>query len=173
MGAYYEATIEENGNLKRFNTHSINSGLKLMEHSYIGNYYVNAVLNLLDEPKRLSWVCDYTDDSDDWSWDESEEIDFVDPDIDETKFILNMDKKEYIDIEKLKSLYQDKGVTSHMIHPVPILCNIEVESMGGGDFDGPDDGRRGMWSKDRIYITMHKPNIEFTDITDNCLFFED
>jgi hypothetical protein len=45
--------------------------------------------------------------------------------------------------------------------------------MGGGDFDGPDDGRRGIWSKDRIYVTMHKPSIEYTDITDNCLFFED
>lgn len=47
MGAYYEATIGEGKNAKRFCTHEADNGLKLMEHSYISNNYCMIITTLM------------------------------------------------------------------------------------------------------------------------------
>ena len=39
------------------------NGLKLTEHSYMGNYFVNAVLTKINhQPMRIAWIGDYADD---------------------------------------------------------------------------------------------------------------
>jgi len=61
MGQYYNvAVLEENGNLIRITPCS---GLKLMEHSYIGTGVTNAVLSWIwRNPSKIAWVGDYSDD---------------------------------------------------------------------------------------------------------------
>ena len=74
MGAYYNGAVEcEDGNKIRFDSWKSGEGLKLMEHSYIGNKYVSRVMDeLLDNPKELSWICDYSDDGY-YNWDNFKE----------------------------------------------------------------------------------------------------
>ena len=63
MGQYYHPTmIDENGNITWVYTHHYSDGLKLMEHSYIGNATMNAVLGqILHHPQRIAWIGDYSD----------------------------------------------------------------------------------------------------------------
>ncbi len=63
MGQYYMPTlISEDGTVRTLYSHAYDNGLKLMEHSYIENNFVNAVLTLLwESPCRLAWIGDYSD----------------------------------------------------------------------------------------------------------------
>lgn len=63
MGQYYMPTlIDDNGTISTLYSHDYDNGLKLMEHSYIGNDFVNAVLTQLwKHPQRLAWIGDYSD----------------------------------------------------------------------------------------------------------------
>ena len=65
MGQYYKPTLKPKcGRVwKCFNPWDFNNGVKLMEHSYIGNAVTNYVKNLiLRTPMRLVWAGDYADD---------------------------------------------------------------------------------------------------------------
>ena len=68
MGQYYFPLMigeDETGEqvLSRAYSHDFDSGLKLMEHSWIGNKFVNAVLGeLYCDAKRLAWIGDYATD---------------------------------------------------------------------------------------------------------------
>lgn len=64
MGQYYMPTlIAEDGTVSTLYSHQYDNGLKLMEHSYIGNNFVNAVLTLLwKHPMKVAWIGDYSDD---------------------------------------------------------------------------------------------------------------
>lgn len=63
MGQYYMPTlISDDGSIRTLYSHAYDNGLKLMEHSYIGNNFVNAVLTLIWEtPCRVAWIGDYSD----------------------------------------------------------------------------------------------------------------
>lgn len=64
MGQYYMPTlISETGKIQTLYSHDFDHGIKLMEHSYIGNEFVNAALLLLqDKPLKAAWIGDYSDD---------------------------------------------------------------------------------------------------------------
>lgn len=64
MGQYYVPTIQSlTGEVKTLYSHDFGNGLKLMEHSYIGNQFVNAALLLLsDKPSTKAWIGDYSKD---------------------------------------------------------------------------------------------------------------
>lgn len=64
MGQYYRPLlIYENGEQRSAYTHDFQNGLKLMEHSWIGNNFVNAILHeIKDNPARVAWLGDYSDD---------------------------------------------------------------------------------------------------------------
>ena len=63
MGQYYHPTMIDNeGTISWINTHAYENGLKLMEHSYIGNSVMNAVFGKIkDHPLRIAWIGDYSD----------------------------------------------------------------------------------------------------------------
>lgn len=63
MGQYYMPTlIAEDGTVSTLYSHQYDNGLKLMEHSYIGNNFVNAVLTQLwKHPMKVAWIGDYSD----------------------------------------------------------------------------------------------------------------
>ena len=64
MGQYYKPTIiYQDGSIASLYSHAYNSGLKLTEHSWIGNDFVNAVYSrILNKPRRIAWIGDYSDD---------------------------------------------------------------------------------------------------------------
>ena len=64
MGQYYQPIIiYPDGSFASLYSHQYGSGLKLMEHSWIGNDFVNAVyFKILDKPRRIAWIGDYSND---------------------------------------------------------------------------------------------------------------
>ena len=64
MGQYYRPVlISEDESIRMLVPHEYNNFQKLMEHSYIGNKFVNAVCTLIwQNPTRLAWIGDYSDD---------------------------------------------------------------------------------------------------------------
>lgn len=64
MGQYYMPTlIAKDGTISTLYSHDYDNGLKLMEHSYIGNTFVSAVCTQIwKKPTKLAWIGDYSDD---------------------------------------------------------------------------------------------------------------
>ena len=62
MGQYYVPTIiYPDGSAAVLNTYDYSSGMKLMEHSWIGNHLVNAVYaKIRTKPRRIAWIGDYS-----------------------------------------------------------------------------------------------------------------
>jgi len=62
MGQYYAPTIiYQDGSIASFNGHAYNNGIKLCEHSWIGNNLVNAVYSKIqNKPRRVAWIGDYS-----------------------------------------------------------------------------------------------------------------
>lgn len=67
MGQYYQPLlIDDAGNMLTACSHDFDNGLKLMEHSWIGNNFVNSILEKLDgNPMRVAWLGDYSSELDD------------------------------------------------------------------------------------------------------------
>ena len=140
-------------------------GLKLMEHSYIGNKVMNAVERLLIpggdwHKSRLVWAGDYADHEEGYPKRESgndnnihtitdDEGTKIKPKIRKVnkkyKYLANHTKKVYIDLSNIAE--DDYG---YKIHPLSILV-CEGNGRGGGDFRG-DDSRVGMWARDIISL---------------------
>ena len=63
MGQYYIPVIISGNKRMRLYSHQYDNGIKLMEHSYIGNNFMNAVCSLLlDRPAKVAWIGDYSAD---------------------------------------------------------------------------------------------------------------
>jgi len=64
MEQYYEPTIiYQDGSIASLYSHAYGSGLRLMDHSWISNYLVNAVYSkILNKPRRIAWIGDYSKD---------------------------------------------------------------------------------------------------------------
>lgn len=143
-------------------------GLKLMEHSYIGNKVLNAIESLIIpdgnwHEARLVWAGDYADHEDGYEKtpegydvniysimeDEGTKIKpstkKVDP---KYHYLTNHTKKVVIDLDTVKA---DKD--GWKIHPLPLLV-CEGNGRGGGDFHG-EDPRIGTWARDSISLEDH------------------
>jgi len=176
MGAYYEATIGEGENARRFCTHKTGNGLKLMEHSYISNDYCMVIMSmLLNKPQPLVWLCDYheADDLTSLTWDNVKEFEGYDQTNHFEKsncYVFNHTKKLFINLGQL----HNKGKAENdgwAIHPIPILCNSDERSRGGGDYH-PEDSRRATWCGDLIETSKSPRNIGYEDVTEDCWFTE-
>jgi hypothetical protein len=188
MGQYYRPCFlsEDKKKVESFAySHDFGSGLKLMEHSWMKNGFVGFIeRQLLVSPKRLVWAGDYADDEIDgenlYSISESSpRLMMADHPKDKYseeaqkafgklplpkryKYLINYDKREYVDKSKVPS---DDGWT---IHPLPLLT-CEGNGRGGGDFRGDSFGLVGRWSRDTIGITSRKSDIlqRFTEVVFN------
>lgn len=70
MGQYFKpAFIGARGGVRWLYSRDYGSGMKLMEHSYLGNSFVNAALSqILHTPMRMAWIGDYSDDVTQGKW---------------------------------------------------------------------------------------------------------
>ena len=187
MGQYYTPIIKRNnGTFATFYSHDYANGLKLMEHSYVGNIFVDTVAKqLYNNPSRLAWIGDYAESDDNFngsdlsvfikeSQEEARELKHrrkpmpTNGDFLENKFIVNVSKNEYIDMNKYaQEAPLDRWIETP-IHPLPILTAVG-NGRGGGDYHG-EDSMVGYWAGDTIVVSDNKPS--GTDITEDCYFEE-
>ena len=185
MGQYYNPSILKKNwkqaknpveaSLKCYDYHN---GAKLMEHSYVGNGFVNAVEHLLANQYKgypFVWIGDYADnvttntgehciynDANNFMYKyengslESESKKYeklkagLPNEIHHYKYVVNYTKKQYCIIpEKKERVWQ--------VHPLPLLT-CSGNGRGGGDY-GIDDERVGIWAFDRIGITDDEAEI--------------
>lgn len=163
--------------------HRFKQGMKLMEHSYIENNFVNAVEILLTEfgpwhKCKFVWAGDYADveketmekgdeDSGKNLFDLMDEVEGIEPiapyEIDKIKEKNKIDLKDYYFIvNHSKKYFVDKRKVKEFedglkIHPLPLLT-CEGNGRGGGDYNSDnDESLIGLWSRDSISIEKEIP----------------
>jgi hypothetical protein len=139
-------------------SHNFGSGLKLMEHSWMKNPFVGAFESLiLKNPENIVWGGDYADNVKGCKtnlYDRCKESTEVIPTkittLKESRYIINHDKKEFVDKTKVPT-----DADGWRIHPLPLLtCNSN--GRGGGDFRGESE-LVGKWAYDKISVDSKKP----------------
>ena len=181
MGQYYRGVILGNSFKSRkkivikqvFSPYNHNNGAKLMEHSYVGNWYVKEYENSLANEyynSHFVWVGDYAQPkfdtdvysmADMWYDNEYEKKKCVVTDYDilarkTYEYIINFTKKEFIRIPKEK-----RG--EWIIHPLPLLC-ADGNGKGGGDYIGTNMKYVGSWAYNQIGVGNEVPD-GFTELT--------
>jgi hypothetical protein len=190
MGQYYKTiilsdSVPEEGKQETvrlaLSALSYHNGLKLTEHSWLGNSFVSVIEWLISPvgmfyKSRLVWAGDYAD---------SEPIErqnlyhiaepyqkqntypVIMPPKDfkaETyRYIINHTKREYVDKERAKNdglAFTVSGI-EYVVHPLPLLV-AEGNGRGGGDYCGDNDNLCGIWTRDIISVETSVPT-EFTE----------
>jgi hypothetical protein len=193
MGQYYTPYVERaNGEKMTLYSWDYNNGLKLMEHSYVGNNFVDAVISLIDEnPAKVAWVGDYSDGvgcpenvyKACWHGDDEDpyrvqpEVErpyFMDADHNYIKhgYFVNHTQKVYVDMAEYMTMNPpDKW--DCVISPLPLLTCVG-NGQGGGDYHkGAAMDMVGDWFMDEIEFTDEQPHEDYADITADVLFCED
>lgn len=176
MGSYYKPVIADTKTFvtKTFNPHDYDNGYKLMEHSYLENYFMSTIMNQLAEPAEYIHLCDYHEPDRIYenTWDDLPDDSKPEENNNHPGFIMNHTNKSFIDFIELKKLYKEKSI-EWPIHPIPILCNSEEQSSGGGDYH-PVDSRRSTWASNTLQVTNEFIDIpaDYKNVTKDCLFFE-
>lgn len=163
MGQYYVAVNVDT--MEHVEPHSYDNGAKLMEHSYIGNNFVEAVeFLLIDDGKdkarwsgqRIVWAGDYADyeqdeNGNDLGYNLYTKLDgdglnmLIETIPQEYNYLVNLDKQEYVDKTKCP-----KGESDWQINPLPLLT-ADGNGRGGGDY-GHDNDYVGSWARNRIAL---------------------
>ena len=168
MGQYYYPIIlDEHGKIVVWmNAQEYDNGLKLTEHSFLRNKFVQTFEFGLS-PKgmyhkhRVVWAGDYAETEPGRKTNlhqECNEYNRIRPAEKDTihyRFILNHSKKEYVD--KLKN--PTKG--GYRLHPLPLLT-AEGNGRGGGDYPRYSP-LVGSWARDVISVEEEKPT-DFQEI---------
>ena len=188
MGQYYRGVIlKDNIDVTNITSNDIHeafccyehdNGAKLMEHSYVNNWYVKAYENELANEcfgNHFVWVGDYADSNlFDLAYDfiKAKRINIAEKqgyydfksvtDYDELvsttyEYIINFTKKMFIRIPK-------EIDDCLVIHPLPLLC-ADGNGRGGGDYYGSNMELIGSWAYDKIGVANEIPD----DITDELV----
>ena len=173
MGQYYVAyNMDKKEWLK---PHDFDNGAKLMEHSYLGNNFLGAVVHKLKKDwagDRVVWVGDYyenenpkvqlekryLDNGNNLGGGKGREI---------TKgFLNNHDTKQSIDLSKVTAV--EEGYEDMIIHPLSLLTACG-NGKGGGDFNDEKHylyNLVGIWAGDHLSVST-KPKFETTRFFNN------
>ena len=153
-----------------------NDFAKLIEHSWIGNRFVNVAEKLLAKGGKwfgqpFCWSGDYAENEEG----ESENLfdicdkNAIKPNLGKYRkfrYLLNHTTKVFVDIDKVPVSSVYEGEESR-IHPLPLLT-CEGNGKGGGDFYGEDPNNLvGSWSRCVTEPTNKKPTAEFTELVFN------
>jgi len=183
MGQYYKPIILGEANLStleiiRFFLEALNygNGMKLTEHSYIGNNFVSTfeyqlTPNGMFYKSRVVWAGDYADPEKDhdqnlssMAGDSPEKcLHLPERTTEDYPYIVNHTKKQYVIKPKRSSIYET------MFHPLPLLT-AEGNTRGGGDYYGRDAKLIGIWARDMISVEKEYPS-DYTEL--KCDFRED
>ena len=172
MGQYYKPTIlnKKNTGIKAWwYSWDYDNGLKLMEHSYMGNSLCNAVEHyLMRNPQRLVWAGDYADNEKGMDTnifmlsDDKEKRKITDGDtsaIPSGYFVVNHTHREYYRRDAIEPFEKD-----WIINPLPILT-CEGNGRGGGDYHCRTDADFvGTWARCTIEVTDKEPGAEYAEI---------
>jgi len=161
MGQYYYPIIlNAQGKIVMWmNAHHYKNGLKLTEHSFLGNKFVSTFEFALSpegiyHKSRVVWAGDYADAEPDAEnlYHQCNEYQQIIPQEKETsrfRFVVNHTKKQFVDKSKIPT---NDGYT---LHPLPLLT-CEGNGRGGGDYrDAPP--LVGSWARDVISVEEVAP----------------
>jgi hypothetical protein len=170
MGQYYNAIIlSADGKIVVWmSPQDYNNGLKLMEHSFIGNNFVSTFEYGLSpegpyHKSRVVWAGDYAapepaeeEQSEKKNLnDMCNDFNMIKPaekDTTKYRYIVNHTKKLFVDKSKAPDYYVRK------IHPLPILT-AEGNCCAGGDYRGGSEFV-GSWARDVISVEEVAPDFE-------------
>jgi hypothetical protein len=176
MGQYYIPIIlSEYHEVKSWMySHDYGSGLKLMEHSWLKNPFVQRFESLISpegkyHKSNVVWAGDYANKEEHLDEDinlyslckdknKEEMIDEVDTT--EYRYIVNHTKKLFVD--KTNLIDNDGWV----VHPLPLLTS-EGNGRGGGDYHAQNEEESnlvGSWARDVISVESELPD-GFTELT--------
>lgn len=169
-----DKSVEITGAVVEFsaNPFDVDSSLKLTEHSWLTNDYLNLFIKRLKEkPARVVWAGDYGNEftingEEAYSCLDDNESKVTDEKVGtpEPRYLINYDKKEFVDTTKGKA-----NKYGGVIHPLPLLT-ANSNGRGGGDYHY-ENKYIGTWYADVIGATDELPtDIELTEIIPN--FFE-
>jgi hypothetical protein len=152
------------------------NGLKLMEHSWLTNPFVEIVMNLIGpggawEKNRLVWAGDYDDEGKYPEFtdtpgnlysmccvDGGSVFNLISPspiDHPEYRYIINHDKNVYVDLKDLLFSYEGLNWT---VHPLPILL-CSSNGRGNGDYHGKNGKKLvGSWEGNRVSSSFERPS---------------
>lgn len=152
---------------------------KIMEHSYLGNYLMDSVANMIhNKIYKIAWVGDYADDDvDAVTKSEVKYSDIFGADKDlikhkniklckvfdyKGKYLVNYDKNVYISFD---DYCKGKNIEDvYIVNPISILTAIG-NGRGGGDYGGSNENYVGSWAWDTISIDDKEPrNMKKLDI---------
>jgi hypothetical protein len=171
MGQYYKVVIlaDEKIDGKEyirvwFNPSDYGNGMKLMEHSYVGNKFVGHIESLIRPEgilykSRIVWAGDYADaeyDPDHIGDNDANLYNLASDD----RIMNNEINQEYKDkpyryiVNHTKKQYTDKD--AEHFHPLPLLT-AEGNGRGGGDYRGLNEDKIGIWARDVISIEKAAP----------------
>lgn len=174
MGQYYRGVVLEKNTKKTkkiivkkaFCCYAHKNGAKLMEHSYVGNWYVKEYEHALANQFfgfPFVWAGDYADNMYGISvydaahnYIDTRKIEEVTPlkDLPTYKYIINLDKKVFV---RIPEAYDENGKYILTIHPLPLLC-ADGNGGGGGDYWGANETLVGSWAYDRIGVSNELPD---------------
>jgi hypothetical protein len=143
-------------------TFMMGNGLKLMEHSWVANKFVQTIEALLTAGnpwymQPIVWAGDYADGE---NGEDSDNIfSMCEDELKATKKKLRLPKKFIYVVNHTKKQYVDKTKVPDSdgwkIHPLPLLT-CEGNGRGGGDFRGESE-LVGSWARDVISIESRIP----------------
>jgi hypothetical protein len=158
---YYSILLTEDGRIMAWMcAHNYGNGLKLMEHSYLGNNYISTFEWGLSpagpyHKTRVVWAGDYADPEpgkEDTLYKMCDEYGMIRPAKKETtnyRFVVNHTKRLFVDKTKVPSR------DGYTLHPLPILT-CEGNGRGGGDYHG-DSPLVGSWARNVISVEESAP----------------
>ena len=160
---YYPVYLSADGKILGWmHAHAYKNGLKLTEHSYMKNAFVNTferglVPGARFYKGRVVWAGDYADPepSGENLYRMCDEYSSLCPDPKDAgpRYILNHTKKLFVDKEKVPS---KNGIT---YHPLPFLT-AEGNGRGGGDVE--KSPLVGSWARDEI--SVEDTHLDFEEI---------
>ena len=169
MGQYYSPAILAK-NKKTVSTfvysHDYGNGLKLMEHSWVGNNFVRAFESLIHKnPQIIVWAGDYAapckgrkSNVFDRCYDKVKQRPATKLTDSDCRFVVNHTKKEFVDTSKVKPITASWAEgEDYRIHPLPLLTS-EGNGQGGGDYFGKaGQNLVGTWARNLISVEPQAP----------------
>jgi len=148
------------------------NGMKLTEHSYIGNNFMKIVENLIGpsgmfHKSRIVWAGDYAD------AEPNSESNLNGMCRTNTPFVYNEPVVSYTYIvNHTKKVYVKKNNEMYIVaseklvfHPLALLT-AEGNGRGGGDYNGPNKDMVGTWARDVISMENEAPDYTLIE----CVF---